>query len=93
MSDLHNAEAYPPSVRIVMESFPPAATKIANDWMRCWPQQTRRLIDSGDFLTMLALEMVWGDEVEGAVPPANGVGATNVISLAGRRPPPAPLSR
>lgn len=93
MSPLDRVDTYPPSVQIVMESLPPMATKIANGWMRDWPERTRQLLDSGDFLTMLALEMVWVDEVEGAMPPADGADTTNVVSLAGRWPPPNPLRR
>lgn len=93
MSGLYNVGAYPPSVRIAMRSMPPVATRIANYWMRDWPERTQRLLDSGDYLAMLALEIVWVEEVEGAVPPAGDGGTTNVISLAGRRSPPDPMRR
>lgn len=90
MSRLRNAEDYPPAVLIVMESMPALAVEIANRWMKGWPERTRQLLDAGDFLVSLALEIAWVQEACGPTPPADGEESSTVVCLAGRRPPPCP---
>lgn len=93
MPVLHDAQVYPPSIRIVLTSMPPIATQIANRWMHHWPERTWRLIEAGEYLAALALEVAWTQEVFGPTPPADGADTTNVIQLSMRRPPPRPRSR
>lgn len=93
MPVLRDAQVYPPSIRIVLTSMPPIATQIANRWMHHWPERTWRLIEAGEYLAALALEVAWTQEVFGPTPPADGAETTNVIQLSMRRPPPRPRSR
>ncbi len=90
---LHDAHRYPPSIRIVLTSMPPIATQIANRWMRHSPERTQQLIEAGEYLGALALEVAWAQEMFGPTPPADGADATNVIPLSMHRPPPRPQSR
>lgn len=86
---LHKPGAYPPAMRVAIESMPALSLEIANRWMRSWPMRTCQLIDSGEYLAALAQETVWEQEAYSPEPPASRDDALpNPLSFL--RPPPLP---
>lgn len=71
MTTLHRPGLYPPAVRVAMQTMPPLAMTIANDWMRHWPMRTRTLIEAGEFPIALLQATVRCQEAEapGLPPP------------------------
>lgn len=53
MQQLYSPKTYPPEIQQRLKTMPPLAIEIANRWLLGWPQATKDLLKSGQYLEAL----------------------------------------